>query len=814
MMLIPPVSPPQKAVAKRLASHLGAGPGSTVGRLVVTVACALTLFACPEPAERSPHGRIAEGISGPMGAALPTATPEQLASFERGRAIMERRFTVSDGLGPAFNVTFCGACHERPTFGGSAGLYRNFFIAGTSLSDGSFVFSPSAGNGGGVVRMYYHGEGETARPAGAPQTNTVAQRNPVPFFGVGLIAEIPESEILRNADEFDRNGDGISGRPNYDQSFVGRFGRKAQTVSIEGFIRGPLFNHLGITSDPLSEEQKAALPVDSSSRQSARYAPALAPLKRIAQAAAPSSPLTDQDDAPDPEMSTDELFDLVSFSMLLAAPEFDAPTPESERGEVVFDEVGCKSCHTPRLRSARGPIPVYSDLLLHDMGPELADGLQMGLATGSEYRTQPLWGLSAVGPYLHDGRAESVREAILMHAGEAKASRDLAADLPQEDFNALLAFLNSLGGSKSYSPGLVPPGTPVPATGEYGGPATELSAADQAKFAAGRALFDKEHGFQSGLGAPRFNGDSCRACHFEPVMGGSGPLGVNVMRHGIANDDGEFNVPSVGTILHKGTSIITGHANDAQEAANIFEMRQTPHVFGLGLIESIPEDVILANADPSDTLSADGISGKPSWTDGGRLGRFGWKAQVPSVAEFVRDAVAAELGMTLPYAEGLTFGRILDTDDVPDPEMSQAEADSLTFFLAALAAPPRQMDVAPAAQISQGETVFDEVGCASCHVPTLPGANGPVALYSDLLLHDILPAEAWGIEEASATMAEFRTAPLWGLSKTAPYLHNGRAETFEAAILGHAGEATSSVNTFKVLTDDERAALMAFLESL
>ena len=88
----------------------------------------------------------------------------------------------------------------------------------------------------------------------------IAQRNPIPFFGVGLIAELSEAAILKHSDPIDIDGDGVSGRPNYDQGFVGRFGRKAQTVSIEGFIRGPFFNHLGITTDPLSNEQRRDLP--------------------------------------------------------------------------------------------------------------------------------------------------------------------------------------------------------------------------------------------------------------------------------------------------------------------------------------------------------------------------------------------------------------------------------------------------------------------------------------------------------------------------------------------------------------------------
>ena len=313
------------------------------------------------------------------------------------------------------------------------------------------------------------------------------------------------------------------------------------------------------------------------------------------------------------------------------------------------------------------------------------------------------------------------------------------------------------------------------------------------------------------LGGPRFNGDSCRACHFEPVVGGAGPLGVNVMRHGILNEQGQFVNPAVGTILHKNVAL-EDQVVQPQVAANIFEHRQTPPLFGLGLIDAIPDEVLLANVDPED-LDGDGISGRASWTDGGRLGRFGWKAQVPTLEEFVRDAVTAELGMTLPYVEGLTFGRIHDNDEVPDPEFSSGDAELLLAYMAGLAAPPRS-EAAGNPEVLAGEQLFTQIGCASCHRPTLDGPDGPVPLYSDLLLHEVLAPEAAGIEEASANMWEFRTAPLWGLRLSAPYLHSGVAETIAAAIELHDGEAAEVRDAYLALSEGDRAALLAFLSSL
>ncbi|MCB9679348.1 MAG: hypothetical protein H6737_29860 [Alphaproteobacteria bacterium] len=800
----------------------GDGMGTRNALILPAIAAALLFASCKDKDEDTDtdtdveedwtdHGPIADGILAPLGQPRPSATPEQLATFERGLAVGQHRFTVTEGLGPAFNTVFCLSCHEKPTPGGSAGMYRSFFLTGRLTNDGAFLPGESAGNGGGVIRLNYVGEDFDARPQVPDETTIIAQRNPIPFFGVGLLAEITDDEILRRADPDDSDGDGISGKANYDRGFVGRFGRKSQTVSIEGFIRGPLFNHLGVTTDPLSDAQRALLPVDSSGGQTGALFRLGEALRGFGQAAAPDGPLTDEDGAPDPEMSTDDLFDLVSYAMLLAAPEVEPLNEVTTRGRDAFNEARCFDCHTPRLTSPRGKLPVYSDLLLHDMGPELADGLQQKDATGSEFRTQPLWGVAAVGPYLHDGRAKTLHQAIEMHGGEGSASRDRYLAMGEGRQADLREFLLSLGGRGQASAGLIPADAPVPPVGEYGGPVRALDATEAADFVRDRTAFDTELAFQDGLGGPRFNGDSCRACHFEPVPGGAGPLGLNVMRHGILNGQGEFVPPAVGTILHR-LRRPDQLANRAQEGVNVYEPRQTPHVFGLGLIDAIDEADILANADPDD-LDADGISGRPSWTDDGRLGRFGWKGSVPSIAEFVRDAVAMELGMTLTDQPGLTFGRIQDNDEIADPELGLAFAEEVAGFLRMLGPPPRQTPADPGLA-AQGEGLFASVGCASCHVPALPGPDGDVPLYSDLLLHAILPPGSAGIEEAGATMEEFRTAPLWGISKTAPYLHDGRAETLDAAILGHDGEAVTVRDAFEALSGPEKAALLAFLETL
>ncbi len=764
--------------------------------------------ACGDNAEPVEDTTVAEGIFAPLGEPMPSATPAQLGTFARGRAVSLRRFAPDDGAGPHFNVTFCGACHEKPVAGGGAGHYRNFLLIGQTLPDGSFV-----GTGVNGVQAQYT-LGASAREPDDPATNVSATRNPIPFFGVGLLAEIPDEEILSRQDPDDADGDGISGRANFDRGFVGRFGRKAQNAAIESFIRGPLFNHLGITTNPLPPHRRAELPVSGAGDVTAQRGPAAPPglgSKVLHQVGAPDEPIEDTDGVPDPELSEDDLFDLVSFSMLLAAPEPAAPTADSEAGRALFEQANCTGCHVPTLTGPRGRIPAFTDLLIHDMGSDLDDGIKMGEASGAEFRTAPLWGVCAVGPWLHDGRADSLDEAIRLHGGEAEASRDAYVAMSDTQREQVIAFLESLGGKEQVTPGLLPPGAPVLAAGEYGGPMVELAGGDLDQFERGRAVFDGDFGGSTGLG-PFFNGDACRACHFDPVIGGSGPSDVDVIRHGIVDPVTEaFTEPSIGTMAHRHAEA-PGVRPPIDEAANFFEARQTPPIFGFGLVDLIADDTILALEDPDD-LDGDGISGRAHVLPDGRIGRLGWKANVPSLAEFSRDGMFNEIGMTMPDQPGLTFGGAEDGDDIPDPEITVEMLEDLTFFMASLAPPPRtRFDEALE---DTGEQVFEDIGCANCHVPVLQTRDGDdVPLYSDLLLHDVSLPWQLGIEAGDAGIREFRTSPLWGLARTAPYMHDGAAATVEQAILLHGSEATDARDGFLNLPPDLQAALIAFLQSL
>jgi CxxC motif-containing protein (DUF1111 family) len=775
----------------------------------------LTGSGCPKPA---PPPDTSNDLFAPIGQPVPFATPDQLGAFDRGKAVALRRFKLSEGLGPTFNVTFCTACHERPAIGGGAARYRNFFISGTRTPDGKFTL----GTTGGVIRVFHYGAGDLARPVIPPDRNVFAQRKAIPFFGVGLLAEVTEGEILSRADPDDADGDGISGRPNFDGALIGRLGRKCQTASIEGFIRGPLFNHVGVTSDPLTNDDRARLPVDISIAGNAkRRNKDIHPLSE--QAAAPDAPTVDNDGIPDPEMGHDDLFDLVSFAMLLAPPAPQTTSARAIAGKALFEQARCTSCHVPALKSPRGDLPAYTDLLIHDMGSGLADGIEQGVATGSEFRTQPLWGIAAVGPYLHDGRADTLQDAILAHGGEASDARNAFAAFSLEDQQKVVDFLLSLGGADQYSTGLLPPDAPIPAVGEYGGPRRDLNDYEKTLFLLGREVMDRDFNQAQGLGGlagadggGRFNGDSCRSCHQDPVIGGAGPRDVNVMRHGILTG-GVFSasIDAPNTILHKEIALGFGPIRPAADV-NVFEHRQTPHLFGLGLIDAISDATILSHADPNDADS-DGISGRAHVLADNRVGRFGWKANVPSLREFLRDAFGGELGLSIPAESGLSFGFLQDMDSVLDPEVPFDELNNLDFFARMLGPPPRQAN-AQDSDVLHGQQVFADVGCVKCHIPSLPavveGAAVDVPLYSDLLLHSILPAGKAGIEDGTAGMRQFRTAPLWGLSHTAPYFHSGEADTIDQAVRLHDGEAASIRQLYIQLSDDDRSALLAFLGSL
>ena len=359
------------------------------------------------------------------------------------------------------------------------------------------------------------------------------------------------------------------------------------------------------------------------------------------------------------------------------------------------------------------------------------------------------------------------------------------------------------------------PGKPHPGVGEPGGPMRVLTPEEAEQFERGRVLFERDFHRSAGLGAPEMNADSCRGCHQDPVVGGAGGLELNVSRfardHGGA---GPFeNLPGGQGLSKLRPPFAVGREEYVYGEADVFEQRQTPSILGDGLIDGIDAAAILANEDALDR-DGDGIRGvaRKLVVDGvSEVGRFGWKAQVPRLFDFSRDALGGELGLTTSD-DGRGFALVADADTHADPELADEDVAALSFFLANLAAPARTGSLEP--EVLAGELLFERLGCARCHVPELPGADGPVALYSDLLLHDVLPDTFRGMAEPGAEAGVYRTPPLWGIRHTAPYLHDGRASTLRRAILAHDGEARAVRQAFEALPTHDQLALVAFLNDL
>jgi CxxC motif-containing protein (DUF1111 family) len=299
------------------------------------------------------------------------------------------------------------------------------------------------------------------------------------------------------------------------------------------------------------------------------------------------------------------------------------------------------------------------------------------------------------------------------------------------------------------------------------------------------------------------------------VLGGAGALELNVSRFARDHDGaGPFEDLLGGQGLSKlRPPWLEGREEYEPDQADVFEQRQTPSILGDGRIDTIPDAAILAGGDLTDR-DGDGIRGVARrLVIGGQveIGRFGWKAQVPHLVDFVRDALGGELGLT-SADDGRGFALVSDSDPQADPEFGDAAVEDMAYFLGLLAAPRRTGSLDP--EVLRGELLFAQIGCAKCHVPELPGRDGPVPLYSDLLLHDVWPATFRGMSEPDAGPGVFRTPPLWGIRATAPYLHDGRASDLRDAIHAHDGEARGVRAAFEGLSADGKNALIAFLKDL
>ena len=370
---------------------------------------------------------------------LADLTEAQLASHLVGDEEFARVFSPADGLGPLFVATSCEACHIGDGKGHPVTTLTRF---GRQTVTG---FDPMPAHGGPQLQhRSIAGYPAEVLPDGV---TGVTQLMPPAVTGLGFLEAIEDSTLLALADPTDADGDGISGVPNWvvPPDFldlpperilqagraIGRFGKKAGTINLVHQTVNAYREDMGITSD--------FDPVDLHNTANGTFT---------------------GDTVADPEVSSDAVRNVVFYIRTLKAPPRRTPdAPAIKAGELLFEQIGCAGCHTPTLTTgpsdiaglSRKTIYPYTDLLMHDMGPELDDGYTEGTATTSEWRTAPLWGLGLAQDsqggqafYLHDGRATTLREAIRFHGGEGAASRKAFDDLSRTDQENLLTFLTSL----------------------------------------------------------------------------------------------------------------------------------------------------------------------------------------------------------------------------------------------------------------------------------------------------------------------------------------------------------------------------------
>jgi CxxC motif-containing protein (DUF1111 family) len=364
----------------------------------------------------SPYLGRAETDSG--NSALPIEGTDEPTErlFFLGRNLFLNTHEPPDGLGPAFNASGCVSCHHVPVAGGSGNIENVVTLIGR-LTRGRFDDLPECG---GPIFQAHTISGLHMRtvPKGATR---IARRIPPSLFGLGLVEEIPQSRIWARIDPYDKNGDGIRGRANVVNGELGRFGAKAQISSLFEFMFTAARAELGLTSPYLMKE----LPTECEGEVTG-------------------------DLVADPELAAEQVFNLMYFVKFLPPP-MRTDTAGIERGERIFQRIGCSDCHTPSFvtesrvstLNAKQIFP-YSDFLIHDMGESLADGIVQSMASSRDFRTSPLWGLGTRKLYLHDGRATSVPEAITLHEGEALRSAERFLELKQDEQIELLKFLGSL----------------------------------------------------------------------------------------------------------------------------------------------------------------------------------------------------------------------------------------------------------------------------------------------------------------------------------------------------------------------------------
>ena len=361
---------------------------------------------------------------------LPGLTPDEFEAFNLGLEDFLEVEDAEEGLGPAYNGTSCAGCHNVPAVGGIAPMTE--VRAGRRLSDGSFEdFDAERGSLFQMLSIPTHG----CQSVIPPDANVIARRAPIPLFGAGLVEAIPDETIIALEDPLDLNQDGVSGRAarivdrQSGEVRVGRFGWKAQVATLIVFAGDAYRNEMGITNDLFPGELT---------------------FKLSAEQLRECDPVPDPEDVPEPGTGLRGIDNFEAFMKFLAPVSRGPITPAVLGGREVFESVGCATCHVPMLETGRNvnplfdrrPVPLFSDLLLHDIGT--GDGIRQAEGGPAELRTPALWGLRFRRPLLHDGSAPTIADALLAHHGEARRTMQRLATLSHETIVELMAFLESL----------------------------------------------------------------------------------------------------------------------------------------------------------------------------------------------------------------------------------------------------------------------------------------------------------------------------------------------------------------------------------
>ncbi len=370
------------------------------------------------------------------------------------------------------------------------------------------------------------------------------------------------------------------------------------------------------------------------------------------------------------------------------------------------------------------------------------------------------------------------------------------------------------------------------AASRLGEPFARLNADEQARFDAGRDEFEEVEEVEDGLG-PVFNEASCATCHTNPVGGTNNRIETRFGK----TTNGVFD-----PLANFGGSLIQDHAIGAvggdpptheflaevvPAVANVRTGRITTPLFGLGLVDAVPDEVFLQLA-RRQAARTPRTAGTPNMvleisTGRMRVGRFGWKAQVPTLHQFAGDAYLNEMGITNPDfpAESCPQGdcaAVAAFNPAPDLNDDGTGVAAFADFMTLMAPPPRGRKTF---QVAQGGSLFAQIGCADCHTPSLTSSASPVGAlskktfspFSDFLLHD-MGRLGDGIVQGNSTGRQMRTAPLWGVRTRTMLLHDGRARSIEAAIAAHDGQGRSARDRFFRLSRRSRATLVAFVNSL